>query len=142
MSTRAGPAGLQFGPTPKGKRYLSRNDHRSFSRDFRRNRWAASCPPHEEYGIFLQADNNDWYDSRPHLWGLKPHLPVIGTKGERIALFRSPMNNADPWHGYPVSAADRNRELAHRPESPLVDRWLAAGLLSDFEALRIKRGRV
>jgi hypothetical protein len=92
--------------------------------------------------MFLQSDDNDWYDSRPHLWGLKTHLPAIGQDGERIALFRCPQNPGDSWHGYPVSAADKNRELAHRPETALVDRWLTAGMISDFEAARIKRGRV
>jgi hypothetical protein len=63
-------------------------------------------------------------------------------QGERIALFRRPSNDPDPWHGYPVSAADPKRELEHRPEPELVERWMAAGLISRFDAARINRGRV
>ncbi len=138
----AGPSGVEFGPTGSGKRYLSRNDHRNFSKDPRRNKWAKACKPTEEYSIFVQADASGWRDSRPHLWGVQSGLAVLGEDGEAIALFRDSNHPDLPWHGYPVSATDPKRELEHRPEPALVEIWLSSGVISAPQAARINRGKV
>jgi len=135
-------AGLEFGPTPSGKMYLSRNDHRCFSTDSRRGHWADDFPPLDEFELFAQADAADWQDSRPHLWGIRRGLVALGKDNERIALFRCPSNAPHPWHGYPVTATAPGRELAHRPEPPLVRRWVESGLIDAFQAGRVNRGRV
>lgn len=136
------PAGLLFDADPPNSAYLSRTDHRSFA-DGGRNKWSTTCPPPEEYAVFCDAEVNVWRDSRPQLWGLKPNLPEIGLDGRSLAKFPDPTNPAvDPWHGYPVSARDHKRQLEHTPESSLVDRWLALGLISPVQAARIKRGKI
>jgi hypothetical protein len=130
-----------FGPTAKGKLYLSMDQHRDFA-VATRNRWHRGCTRPQEFAIFGDADDNDWYDARPHLWGLLAGLAVLGCDGERIALFRAPVNDPDPWHGYPVSATDHRREFEHRPQPALVKRWVQAGLIDEFDAARINRGRI
>ena len=136
-------AGILFDPSEAcPKAYLSRNDHRAFSRDTRRNKWAGDCLPQCEYDLFTTADRENWKDSRPHLWSLKPNLDELGVEGERIALFRDPNHSALPWHGYPVSALDPGRETAHRPERVLIESWLQSRLIDEFQAIRIARGKV
>lgn len=135
-------AGLTFGPNGTGKTYLSRKDHWYTSSDRRRNKWAKSCQPPDEYSLFCDADTHSWYGTGVHLWGLRKGLLKIGTTGERIALFRAPANATDPWHGYPVSARDPQRELEHRPDPELVQRWLEEYYIDSVDAARINRGKV
>lgn len=142
--TRTGAAteaGVLFPATEACPAYLSRNDHRHFANPAR-NRWAASCQPLCEDEIFQDAHENAWRDSRPQLWGVRPGLTEVGTEGECLAKFPDPQNDFDAWHGYPISALDEGRAKEHQPEAALVARWLAAGLISDFEAARINRGRI
>lgn len=134
-------AGLLFPPDESRSAYLSRKDHwRTAAGE--RNKWAASCPPPGEYAIFCDAEDNDWRDDRPHLWGLLKGLPQIGTYRECIAKFPAVTNPSDPWHGYPVSALDPRREFEHRPAAALVNRWVAAGLIGPVDGARIIRGKV
>ena len=135
------PAGLLYPATNANSAYLSRNDHRSFASG-NRNKWATTCNPPCEYGVFCQAETEVWRDGRPQLWGLLPGLRVIGSDGERMAKFPDPPNPHDAWHGYPVSAQDPRREFEHRPEFDLIDRWEAAGLIDGTQAARIRRGKV
>ena len=135
------PSGLLFPARGGNSAYLSRTDHRSFAVG-ERNKWAASCDRYCEYGIFCASENEAWRDSRPQLWGLLPGLPEIGSDGERLAKFPDPPNEADAWHGYPVSAQDTKRAYAHRPEFSLIKRWICAGLIDDPQAARIRRGKV
>jgi hypothetical protein len=120
---------------------LSRTDHRHIARGSR-NKWSASCSPACEYDIFCDSEDNNWRDSRPHLWGLQQGLAEIGQSGERIAKFPAPQNTTDAWHGYPVSALDPRREFEHRPEPNLVLRWRLAGLIDEVDQARINRGKV
>ena len=138
---RMTPAGLLFPAYGSRSAYLSRKDHWRTAAG-PRNKWAASCPPPYEYAIFGDAEDNGWRDDRPHLWGLLAGLPQIGLSGERIAKFPGISNAADPWHGYPVSALDPRREFEHRPKPALVKRWVAAGLIDEYDGARINRGKV
>lgn len=92
--------------------------------------------------MFCEAETNGWRDARPQLWGIKQDLTVLGLEDRRLAKFPNPSNATDPWHGYPVSALDPKREFEHRPDSELVDRWIAHGLISPQQGSRIKRGKI
>jgi hypothetical protein len=134
-------AGLLFPTDGSRSAYLSRKDHWHTAAG-PRNKWASSCPPPCEYEIFCDAEDNNWRDDRPHLWGLLKGLPEIGTARERLAKFPALSNPSDSWHGYPVSALDPRREFEHRPRVALVSRWVAAGLIEPAEGARINRGKV
>lgn len=140
-SPKATTAGILFASTSTNSAYLSRKDHQPFSTD-RRNKWAPSCPPPDEREVFCDAETEGWRDTRPQLWGIKQDLQVLGLEDRRLAKFPDPSNTSDPWHGYPVSALDPKREIEHRPDSELVDRWVACGLISKQQASRIKRGKI
>jgi hypothetical protein len=141
MTGEAVQAGVLFAATQHNSSYLSRYDHRHFANGTR-NRWSAACQPACEYEVFCDAETNNWRDTRPHLWGIRANLSELGCDGERVAKFPAVQNAHDPWHGYPVSALDERREFEHRPEPVLVNRWRHAGLISDSQASRIKRGKV
>jgi hypothetical protein len=140
VKPKATPAGILFAASSTCPAYLSRNDHRHWSTD-RRNKWAKTCPPATEHAIFTDAYTNDWRDQRPHLWGLLEGLPAIGADGERLAKFPATRGNT-PWHGYPVSALDHNRQVEHTPQPALVRRWIDAGLVTEPQGARIRRGKV
>lgn len=134
-------SGLLFPSSGARSAYLSRTDHRHIARGSR-NKWAVTCDPRCEYGIFCDSEDNGWRDSRPHLWGLRSGLIRIGQDGERLAKFPFPQNASDPWHGYPISALDPRREFEHRPEPGLVREWRMAGLIDEVDEARINRGKV
>lgn len=134
-------AGLLFPATSDVPEYLSRTDHRNFAAGDR-NKWAKSCPPPDEYVVFADAHLAVWRDSRPQLWGIAHGLRVLGSNGEQLAKFPDPSNATDAWHGYPVSARDPRREWVHRPEPTLVQMWVDAGLIDQFDGSRIRRGKV
>lgn len=134
-------SGLLFSAQPSKSAYLSRRDHWANAAG-NRNKWDHSCPPPCEYEVFCAAEDAGWRDSRPQLWGIKPRLAILGLEERCLAKFPDPPNALDPWHGYPVSAMDRRRDLVHRPEPDLVDRWVAAGVIDEWDGARIKRGKV
>ncbi len=134
-------AGVTFSATVKNSSYVARNDHQHWA-TAQRNRWATSCLPECQYSIFLDAQNNGWRDSRPQLWGLRAHLPVLGTNRQRLAKFPEPQNLIDPWHGYPISSQDENAPGVHVPERSLLNRWVEAGLISEVDRSRIQRRKV
>jgi hypothetical protein len=134
-------AGVTFAATDQNSAYVARNDHQHWANPVR-NRWATTCPPPSQYEIFCDAEDNDWRDSRPALWGLRPDLPILGTNKQRLAKFPEPPNDDDAWHGYPVSCWDENSFNAHVPEESLLDRWFEAGLITDTQRSRIRRRKV
>jgi hypothetical protein len=130
--------GIHFGPTPNGKRYVSLYNHRQANRG--KSVWLKSVRPADEYQMFSDADNYDWYDTRGNYWSLRDGGAEVGTRGERVAKHPVTTNPTDPWHGYPASPNQKGAGDA--PPDPLVEGWLADGLVTRTFARRLQRWRL
>lgn len=110
--------GIEFGPNDSGKPYISLNAHRG-SRPHK-SKWRTEVTPPMEYGIFCDADGNEWNDNSGHYWGvLNRGDTVLGMVGERLSKFPCTSNDNDPWHGYPVNPA-KVTEMLHPTTSCLT----------------------
>ena len=135
------PAGIRVGPTRRGNFYLAINRHQYFAPS-RKNRWSKQFNHRHQFNILDQAEHSRWLDTKENLWGIALGLLEIGVNQECIAKFPKRPNDNDDWHGYPVSALDRNRELEHLPSTELVSQWFDAGLIDEFQQGLINRGKV
>lgn len=64
----------------------------------------------------------------------------FGTLGERAAFFDAPVNDADPWHGYPVGGK-RGLPMRRRPPDDLLKRWHDSGRIAYTTYSRMLGGR-
>jgi hypothetical protein len=132
-------AGILFGPTATGKHYVSVFYHRCTARTIFKRCWASSVAPVAEFGIFSDADRSGWSGNGGHYWGIRPGGDILGTEGERMAKFPRPSNGNDPWHGYPISAAEN---VDDAPPVKLVVRWIDDGVISETLGKRILRFKI
>jgi hypothetical protein len=95
---------------------MSLSKHRNGPREFAQ--WA--IPFVEEVLHFDNADDNDWSDTKGHLWSVGDPSQPLGENSEILCKFPKPSNDPDPWHGYPVSPANGAGE---KPPPPLLKRW-------------------
>ena len=135
------PSGIKFGPTNKGKWYISVNHHRGAGLQKYKNKWSLSVPPPMEYAIFCSADDGDWRDVQGHYWGVHNQgSTILGCRGEKLAKFPCTSNVSDPWHGYPVSPLERGDNDA--PPDDFVENWISTGVISKTFGRRIQRRKI
>jgi hypothetical protein len=133
--------GLLFAAQGLIAAYLSTFKHRPTSGPGA-SKWANTCPPTDEYQIFVASFTGKWHGNNGDLWGLQSGQPVIGMCKEAIAKFPNGGNPLVPWHGYPVSALDNKRSYVHRPPPAVVKKWVDLGLINRFQGARINAGKV
>jgi len=131
--------GILFGPNHSGKTYLSVYAHRGHRP--LKNKWSDNITPVREYSIFCTSDDFEWNDPNGHYWGLHNEgTTILGCFGEPLCKFPATTNEADPWHGYPVSPmkdGDNNS-----PSDRLVELWLQDAHISRTFARRIQRRKI
>lgn len=55
----------------------------------------------QQYDVFLEGESNDFIDDNGIFSLLDDCNEVLGQDGERLAIFETPKNAIDAWHGYP-----------------------------------------
>lgn len=130
---------VTFGPTSSGKTYASTIAHRGHRPSAVKSRW--SIPPEEEYGLFKEADLNDWQCSKGHYWnrGDIEGRRSLGTRGEKLAKFPE-TRDGQPWHGYPASP--RFHGPRGRPDDSLLERWVDEEEITRTFARRLQAARI
>jgi hypothetical protein len=131
--------GVTFGPTSKGKMYVSTMAHRGHRSRRQKSRW--SIPPKDEFALFDESDANDWYSPNGHLWnrGDDEGRRQLGERGERLAKFPKARRGV-PWHGYPVSP--RFDGPRGRPDDDLIERWVEDKTITRTFARRLQADRI
>lgn len=137
---RATSAGIEFGPTANGKYYVSMNAHRG-SRPAK-TKWLKAVTPYDEYQLFAVADDHDDQCSKGHYWsfGDSDGSKILGGGDERLGKHPRTSNEADPWHGYPVSPRATGDKDA--PSDDLVTQWLQESRITRTFARRIRDRRI
>jgi hypothetical protein len=84
--------------------------------------------------VFNYGDERNWMDvqARGIFSFCNKCKDVIGENGERLAFFPKPMNENDPWHGYPVFSDEIEDEN-------LVESWANAGEIDVTTKQRLLR---
>jgi len=102
--------------------YLSLNYHRGGSSTTHpKSIWEISRP--DECHVFCTAESESWADQNGDLWAVaRDGEPHYGTRRERMAFFDAPVNQSDPWHGFPVGGR-RGLPLRRTPPDAVVQRW-------------------
>lgn len=121
--------------------YLSRNDHRSATgTKNQKSIWSISRP--DECHAFCRAELQQWSDKDGDYWAVaKDGSEDFGTRGERVAFFDSPVNESDPWHGYPVGGK-RGLPIRRSPPDELIQRWYDSKQISYVTFSRLMEGRL
>lgn len=139
-SSTATSSGIMFGPTQKGKWYISVYKHRGSGSPIHKSCWLHSVAPQVEFTIFVWSDDGDWRCSGGHYWGLRTQdgseIEPLGNKGERLCKFPRTANSTDPWHGYPVLTSE------DAPPDEFVEQWLHNRVITRTVARRIQKGRL
>jgi hypothetical protein len=121
MTGRARSDGILYGPTGRGKLYLSMFAHRG-ARPVK-TAWHMDITPDIEFWLFDKGDENDWQDERGHFWSLGDGdgdgATILGMTGERLCKHPRNTSTAAPWHGYPVSPRDTATPTPRRTSSSL-----------------------
>jgi hypothetical protein len=125
----------------KANLYISLNIHRSAtSTKHDKSIWDVSRP--DECHTFCNAELGGWIDSEGDYWSIsKDGATVLGTRGERVAFFDSPVNQTDPWHGYPVGGR-RGLPTVRRPPDDIIRLWFETGWISYVTYSRLMGGRL
>ncbi len=134
-----------FGPNKVGHTYKPMNYHGVKSRPKKgKTRWAYPAPA--EYHVFNLADEHEgkieadgipdkrWVnDDGEGLYSLVDDCRVVLGKDneERFAYFKNPVNDSDPWHGYPIGPKGIGDEL--------IEYWHKKNFISDSTYLRLNR---
>ena len=134
-SGKAREDGILYGPTKSGKTYVSLYYHRQINRLQNKCVWCISSD--EEYGLFEEADDNNWQDGNGHYWGVcnQGDAP-LGTQDERICKFPRTSNPQDAWHGYPVACSKDT------PSDDFINSWIESGIISKKVGRAIQRGKL
>ncbi len=82
----------------------------------------------------MDLDGNCWYTSRDA-------EVELGTRGERVAFFDAPVNETDPWHGYPIGGR-QGLPSSHRPPDVVIQNWYDSNWISYTIFLRLMSGRL
>ena len=121
--------------------YLSRHDHRSVTGTKNpKSIWQLSRA--NECHTFCGAQLQQWSDKDGDYWAVaRDGQEDFGTRGERVAFFDAPVNNTDPWHGYPVGGK-RGLPIQRTPPDELIERWYNNGWISYVTFSRLMGGRL
>ena len=100
----------------------------------------------EQFSYFKIADENEvsprWLcNSNSCLFSIGNNgRDVLGGKSERLAKFKIPQNELDPWHGYPVTTTDH--EPWNTPSNELLDLWVKHNVINSTTRRRIERAKL
>ena len=124
-----------------GAQYLSVNYHRSPSdTTYQKSIW--KIPRHDECHFFCIGNISCWIDSGGNRWSISKDAGVVmGTRGERVAFYQQPVNQTDPWHGFPVGGK-RALPMRRRPPDTLLRQWRESGWISAVTYDRLLGGRL
>lgn len=123
-----------------GSRYTSINYHRNHSGQGRKSAWSVSRE--YECETFCVAELGTWTDSSGNYWSLREDCQVVlGTQNQRVAFFGNRSNDADPWHGYPVSGRASVLEPRRVPDE-VIERWFSEKVISRATRKRLLTGRL
>jgi len=134
-----------YGPNAVGHTYRPAEYHSIKAKKRKgKTRWAH--PATAEYHVFNLADEHDgqptedetidirWVnDDGAGLYSLVDDCRVVLGKDneERFAFFPTPMNDNDPWHGYPLDGSNIGEKL--------IEYWHKKKVISDSTYLRLSR---
>ena len=121
--------------------YISINYHRSPSGTTHpKSIWNISRP--DECHYFCSGNILPWKDEDGNCWSIgRDAREVLGTRGERVAFYQQPVNQVDPWHGFPVGGR-RTMPMRRRPPDELLRQWLDSGWISQVTYDRLLGGRL
>jgi hypothetical protein len=129
--------GNEYGPTAKGKMYLSINKHRGCGSLQHKSTWAIL--PDLEYEIFCSSDDNFWHDEKNNYWGVSNQgQTLLGKEGERICKFPCPTNDSDFWHGYPTFSYRKG----DAPPDSLVQAWIEQNIVRKETGRKIQKLKI
>jgi hypothetical protein len=122
--------------------YKSLDAHRSESgTKHPKSIWNKSISRADECHMFCQAKLRAWHDSYGNCWAIaRDGDNAFGSHGERLAFFWAPINDPDPWHGFPV-AGRKGLPFSRRLPDELVEQWEQEGLISFGMKLRLLKER-
>jgi hypothetical protein len=121
--------------------YLSLNYHRGSGKGRPgKSLWAVGRD--DECHLFCEAETGKWIDAQGNYWVVSEDARVqLGKNDERLAFFDAPVNNIDPWHGYPISGR-RGSPSRRRPPDEVVSHWFDKRRISYVTFDRIVTGRL
>jgi len=114
--------------------------------------WLPDLPRLEEFAVFDMADWHQLSDNDGNLYGLRirqdntfREILELGTRHEMIARFWVEADQ-NHWHGHPLwpvldkGPLNRKRQ-AYRPPKEAFDQMVAANILTEIQAGRLKTAR-
>jgi hypothetical protein len=110
--------------------------------------WLPEISEDSEFRVFDDADAFELADDRGWLYGIlrddEGGLRDLGTWHQQIAEFPF-AREGTPWHGYPLwpvneTAPDNRRGEKHRPSREVLDKMVAAGILTQRQKRRLMKG--
>lgn len=123
----------RYGPTSRGQFYNPPLYHgRSGRQSSRKSRWRIR--EGEQFHVFNLADTGQWISQDTYLALLADATVILGLEEERMAVFRFPSQGSLDWHGHPITGI--------RPTIDLLNKWEAAGLISESTRRRLEGGRL
>lgn len=63
---------------------------------------------------------------------------ILGDAQERLAKFPNPVNDTDPWHGYPV----KTKYSQNCPSDKLINLWIEHGVIDATTRRRIEKNKL
>jgi len=127
-----------FGKTSRGNYYKPISYHNPSGLSNRhKNKW--SIRQDEQYYVFKLADESVWNCSNNDgsLFAIiQDGKIVLGALGEVLGYFEVPVNNGDPWHGYPIFSSEF--ELGE----DLLDKWEQDKIVSPIIRKKIGKGQI
>jgi hypothetical protein len=126
-----------FGPTNKANFYKPvRYHNKSSAKNVHKTTWVLKQGG--QYEAFRIGDEAEWICKRSN--GLFSILDmgnvVLGANEERLSFFPTPVNDNEPYHGFPVESGE------YEPSVELVDRWLHDKIIDDRMHIKILRGQI
>ncbi|MBK8805587.1 MAG: hypothetical protein IPO21_02605 [Bacteroidales bacterium] len=126
-----------FGPTKENHFYKPVNYHnKTAATNHHKTTWVLK--QNEQFEVFRVSDESKWFcKNRNGLFSILDNGEVImGANEERISFFPNPVNNSDPYHGYPVNSGE------YEPSTELVEMWLKDKIIDYRIHIKILKGQI
>lgn len=139
--------GKKYGPSPANRYYQPANYHNPVRGVQKRGRKAKEAE-HEDkthwqlnksqqYDVFLEGESNDFIDENGIFSLLEDCNEILGQDGERLAIFETPMNAHDAWHGYPFFSKDEEKLTDDMIDKFIAKEKISLGIYSRLLARKI-----